>query len=111
MNGRHDRRVSDNLQTGPAGGSITSTSEVTFGTEVSGNISGLGISVHISKKSAKGYTLNVGANRRVYMAYRVCYRVETGTNEYYDAITGKVYSSSSYTVKVPQYGEYGLVNY
>ncbi len=45
------------------------------------------------------------------MAYRVCYRVETGTNEYYDAITGKVYSSSSYTVKVPQYGEYGLVNY
>lgn len=45
------------------------------------------------------------------MGYRVYYKVETGINEYYDIVTGKVIRSDSYTVKTPQYGEYKLINY
>lgn len=103
------KRVSDNLVTGPAGGSISSTVTVTFGTIVIGNISNLGINANVSISNSKNYTLNVGANKRVYMAYRVYYKVENGTREYYDMITGKVISSNTYTVKTPQYGEYFLV--
>lgn len=83
---------------------------VSFGTEVSGNIAYLGISTNISKKSEIAYTLNVGANKRVYMAYRVLYKVETGKRECYDITTGKVVSQNFYTVKTPQYGEYKLIN-
>lgn len=56
-------------------------------------------------------TLNVGANKRVYMGYRVYYAVEKGTRELYDVVTGEVLRSYSYTVKVPQYGEYKLITY
>lgn len=42
---------------------------------------------------------------------RVYYKVETGINEYYDIVAGKVIRSNSYTVKKPQYGEYKLINY
>lgn len=103
------KRVSDNLVTGADGGSISSTVTVTFGTIVSGNIANLGISTNTSISSSKNYTLNVGANKRVYMAYRVYYKVEHGTREYYDMITGEVISSNTYTIKTPQYGEYYLV--
>ncbi|CUM80041.1 hypothetical protein GMB34_00595 [Turicibacter sanguinis] len=105
------KRVSDNLKTGPEGGSISANKSVSFGTEVSGNISQLGIATNISLSSSKEYTLNVGANKRVYMAYRVKYKVETGTREMYDMVTGRVISSNTYTVKTPQYGEYALLNY
>lgn len=105
------KRVSDNIHTGNAGGSISSNKSVTFGCSVSGNINGLYISTNGSVSSSIGYTLNVGKNKRVYMGYRVYYKVEKGINEYYDIVTGKVIRSNSYTVKTPQYGEYKLINY
>lgn len=55
--------------------------------------------------------LNVGSNKRVYMAYRVYYDVETGIIEYYDIANGNVIERNSYTIKIPKYGEYNLVNY
>lgn len=106
------RRVSDNISTyGISGGSISSTKTTTFGTEVSGDIYGLGISLSGSVSNQIGYTLNVGPNRVVYLGYRVYYKIEKGTRQYYDLATGKVISSNSYTVKFPQYGQYGLLNY
>lgn len=105
------KRVSNNIQTGSEGGSITATESVSFGTSVDGNISGVGILTNVSVDSAVGCTLNAGANERVYMGFRVYYKVETGINEYYDAVTGEVIRSNRYTVKTPQYGEYKLINY
>lgn len=105
------RRVSDNLVTDSEGGSISASKSVTFGTEVSGDITGINISTSASITSEIGYTLNVGANKRVYMGYRVYYAVEKGTRELYDVVTGEVLRSNSYTVKVPQYGEYKLIIY
>ncbi|MFG3435385.1 hypothetical protein [Lysinibacillus fusiformis] len=104
------KRASDNITTGEGGGSITATKSVTFGTDVSGAIDGLGISTSKSITSSIGYTLNADPNKTVYMGYRVYYKVETGTREYYDLVTGKVLKSNSYTVKVPQYGEFKLIN-
>lgn len=105
------KRVSDNLVTDSEGGSISTSKSVTFGTEVSGDIYGLNISTSASITSEIGYTLNVGANKRVYMGYRVYYAIEKGTRELYDIVTGEVLSSNTYTVKVPQYGEYKLITY
>ena len=105
------KRVSDNIQTGRAGGKISSNRSVTFGVDITGNILGLGIATRTSISSQKGYTLNVGPNKRVYMGYRVKYKVETGINEVYDVVTGKVIRKNRYTVKTPQYGEYKLINY
>lgn len=105
------KRVSDNVITNNSGGSISATKSVTFGTEVSGNISGLGISVNASVSSEIGHTINVDPNKRVYMGYRVRYEVERGTREYYDIVTGKVIRSNKYTVKKPLFGEYKLINY
>lgn len=105
------KRVSDNLITSDAGGELSSTKSVTFGTEVTGSISSLGISTSASLTSEIGYTLNVGANKRVYMGYRVRYEIETGTRECYDIVTGKVIDHNDYTVKTPIYGEYKLINY
>ena len=45
------------------------------------------------------------------MGYRVYYKVETGINESYDVVTGKVIRLNSSTVKTSQYGEYKLINY
>ncbi|MFT4400798.1 hypothetical protein ACMX2I_12365 [Bacillus sp. SW14] len=105
------KRVSDNIATGSKGGSITANKTVTFTTTVSGTISGLGISTAGSVASSKGYTLNVGANKRVYMAYRVRYNVEEGYNCRKDIVTGKCVSKKKYVVKKPMYGEYALKNY
>lgn len=105
------KRVSDNLVTGKAGGSITSNRSVTFSTNVSGDISGLGISTSGSISSSIGYTLNAGANKRVYMGYRVRYRVEEGYNCIVDVATGRTISKKKYVVKRPIYGEYKLINY
>ena len=69
------------------------------------------INVGGSISSTVGYTLNAGANKRVYMAYRVKYNVETGVNHRVDIVTGKTVSKSNYTVKKPMYGEYKLINY
>ncbi|MFE5429154.1 hypothetical protein [Peribacillus simplex] len=104
------KRVSDNLTTGKAGGSISSTKSVTFNTSVTGSIYGLGISTGASKTSTVGYTLNVGANKRVYMGYKVRYSVEEGENHKVDIVTGKTISKSKYKVKKPKYGEYKLIS-
>lgn len=103
------RRISNNLKTGSKGGSISSTTATTFKTDVSGNISGINVSLGGSKSSSKGYTLNVGANQNVYMGFRVRYAVESGIREKYDFTTGKVYERNSYKVRKPQYGEYALI--
>ncbi|MED4135931.1 hypothetical protein P4668_26470 [Priestia megaterium] len=105
------KRVSDNISTGSKGGTINATKAVTFSPTVSGNISGLNISLGGSKSSSVGYTLNAGANKRVYMGYRVKYSVEKGENHRVDVVTGKTVSKSNYTVKKPMYGEYKLLNY
>lgn len=105
------RRISDNLKTGAAGGSISATKTTTFGVSVSGDISGINVNASGSVSSAKGYKLNVGANKRVYLGYRTRYAVETGKREQYDLETGKVYRTNNYTVKRPLYGEYALINY
>lgn len=104
------RRVSDNLRTGSKGGSITSNRSVTFSPVISGSISGINVSTGSSKTSSVGYTLNVGANKSVYMGYRVRYEVERGTRVRTDVVTGKK-TRNSYTVKRPLYGEYRLLSY
>lgn len=103
------KRVSDNMKTGSKGGSITSNKSAKFTTVVSGGIAGLNFSFG-SKSSSIGYTLHVPANSRKYMAYRVKYRVETGTRVRTDIVTGKKVKNK-YTVKNPQHGEYKLLNY
>lgn len=105
------KRVSDNIITNSKGGSITATKSVTFGIVVSGNIYGLNISTSAKVCSKRDYTLNVGANKHVYLGYHVHYKIEKGTRELYDIVTGKVVSKNEYTVKTPQYGEYKLINY
>lgn len=106
------RRVSDNLDTrNSSGGSITSNRTTTFTTAVSGSIAGLGINTSASVSSQVGYTMNVGPGKLVYLGYKVYYKVEKGTRQTYDSLTGQVISSNAYTVKVPQYGTYALLNY
>lgn len=106
------KRASDNLSTyGTSGGTITATKETTFGAEISGNIYGIDVSVSGSVTNNIGYSVSIGPNRVVYLGYKVYYKVEKGTREYYDLVTGKVMSSNSYTVKVPQYGQYSVLNY
>lgn len=106
------RRVSDNINTnGTSGGSISANKLTTFAVTVSGSIDGLGLSTTKTVSNSIGYTLSVGANRVVYLGYKAYYKVEKGTREYYDTVTGKVISSNSYTIKYPQYGQYALINY
>lgn len=101
-------RVSDDLTTGPNGGSISCIEEVELFGSVSGNIKGISVSFGGSKKSEVGYTLHVGPNQTRHMVFRVRYAVESGTREGYDAITGKVISRNSYTAKKVENGEYAL---
>lgn len=104
------KRISDNLNTyNSSSGSITATKTASFGVTVSGSIQGLGISSAKTLTSTKSYTLNVPKNKIVYMGYKVRYKVENGTREYYDVTTGKVISSNKYTVKTPIFGEHKLV--
>lgn len=77
---------------------------------MSGNIKGIPVTVGGSISSTVGYTLNVPANKTVYMGYRVKYSVEEGTREMIDLVTGKVVSSNTYVVKNPKFGEYKLID-
>lgn len=43
------------------------------------------------------------------MAYRAYYKAETGIRELYDIVTGKVLRLKTYTIKIPQYGDYKLI--
>lgn len=65
------KRVSDNVVTTNNTGSISSDRSVTFKTDVTGTISGLGISTGTAITSSVGYRLNVPKNSRVYLGYRV----------------------------------------
>lgn len=103
------KRVSDNLSTGSEGGTLIATKTVTFGTEISGSTVGLPSSGNASISSSIGYSLNVGPYQRVFMGYRVYYKIEKGTREFYDVVTGEILQTNKYTVKIPQYGEYALI--
>lgn len=103
------KRVSDNMTVGKAGGTIHCQKSVSFGTVVSGTISGLGISTSATKSTTVGYSINAAPNSTSYMAYRVKYNVEKGTRVVYDAVTGKTISTNKYTVKKPSIGEYKLI--
>lgn len=100
------RRVSDNFY-GP--GSVTANRETTFNTIVSGGWQYLGFSTTVSKTSSKSYTLQATKAQRVYMGYRVKYRVETGFRV--GKIGTREISREAYTIKIPQYGEYKLLDY
>lgn len=104
------KRVSDNIHTGSAGGSISCTQSVSFSANVTGNVYGISIDVGNTLSSTIGYTLNAGPNVTVYMAYRVKYEIETGTRYVYDAETGKLVSQNPVTIERPLYGEYKLLN-
>lgn len=105
------KRVSDNISTGKKGGSISANRSVSFTAGVSGDVRGINVSASGTVSSSIGYTLNAGANQRVYLAYRALYSVERGTREVYRTASGKVQSSNSYTAKKPLYGEYKLIKY
>ncbi|WLR44433.1 hypothetical protein LC087_18800 (plasmid) [Bacillus carboniphilus] len=105
------KRVSDNLKTSSKGGSLTANKSVSFSTQLSGAWRFLNLSLGGSVSSSKGYTLNVGPNKRVYMGYRVRYKTETGYRITYDKMTGRQYSKKKYTFKKPLHGEYALRNY
>lgn len=103
------KRVSDNITTGKAGGSILSTDEVSFETGVSGDVRGLNFSAGVTKTSSIGYTLNADPKTTSYMGYRVRYKVEEGENHYRDVVLGKTISKKKYKRKVPKYGDYKLI--
>ena len=104
-------RVSDNLVTSEAGGSLCCDRSITISASISGNTSNINVTASGSVSTSIGYTLNVGPNKRVYMGYRVYKYIERGTREYYNQYNGQVLSSNSYTAISPQYGEYVLINY
>lgn len=104
------KRVSDNLNTYYTGstGQIYSDRQATFGTVLSGGYGSLGFSYNKSITSTIGYMLNVPKNSRVYLGYRVLYNVETGTRV--TKIGTAIRSRDKYTIKVPMYGEFKLLN-
>lgn len=105
------KSISDVLNTSnSSGGSITASKSVSFKVDVSGAIHGLGLTTTGSMSSTKNYTLNVAKNKRVYLGYRVKYKIETGTREQYDITNGKVRTSNKYTIKTPIQGEHKLLN-
>lgn len=105
-------RVSDNLATGPEGGSLTSNRGVSYSTQVLyGDVTRISVSIGKTVSSSIGYTLNVGGNQTVYMGYKAYMLTETGTREKYIIGSGIVVESNTYKVQIPQYGQYGLINY
>lgn len=106
-------RVSQNLNTNPPsnGGTITSDRTKTFSTNVSGEYRNLGFDIGKSVSSTIGHSLNVEPNKRVYMAYKVRYKVETGTRLKISNLTLRVVSRDRYRVETPMYGEFVLLNY
>lgn len=108
-------RVSDNIYTSSAGGSISCNQSRSFGASISGDVSFINVSASGSVSSSIGYALHVGPYQQVYMGYRVMYKVERGTREKYCSAIGCEGSppveSNNYIAKSPQYGEYALINY
>lgn len=102
-----NHRVSDNLN-GIAGDTITSNKGITFSTSVSGDITGLNISVSGEITSDVGYTMQLPTNGNYHMEYRVKYRIERGTRVS-KTVTGAILGRNEYVVKSPLYGEFSLV--
>lgn len=102
-------RVSNNLTTGPAGGSISCTISKKISFESDGSILGLSFNILASVSSDKGYTLNVGANQSAYMGFRARFSVEEGIRQTVSVITGQILSENTYVAKTPLYGDYILV--
>lgn len=102
-------RVSDNVYVGKGEtGTISANRSVTFSTQVSGNISGLGISASTTVTSTLGYTLSSQNEGTWYLATKPYYKVERGTRVYVNNTTGAK-TETNYTVKVPQYCTYALL--
>lgn len=104
------KRVSENITTGKAGGSISATKTESFTVQITGPVNGIDVSTGKTLSSSVGYTLNADPNKSVYMGFRVKYKVESGTHVTTDIATGKV-TKKAYTVKVPMFGDYKLINY
>lgn len=103
------RRVSSNLEAGPAGGTLYCDTVTTFTFEFTGEISELGFAVGTELSSSVGHSINVPANRTAYLGYKVMWYIEEGIREKRSAISNQVLSENTYTVKIPQYGQYGLI--
>lgn len=101
------KRVSDNVYAGAAGGSISSSDQVTFQTTASGAYSGLGFSFSKSLSSTLGYTLNLAPYQKAYMGWKVMNKVERGTRV--TKMGSNIISRDTYVVKIPQYGQYALL--
>lgn len=71
-------RISDDLKTGPAGGTIVANKTITLSGGTTGNVSGISVQSGKSTSSSIGYSLNVGGNKTAYIGYRAVYRVERG---------------------------------
>ena len=103
------KRVSDDLKTGSAGGSISVNNSVSISGGTTGNVYGISVQSGKSTTSSVGYTLNVGPNKTAYVGYRAVYRVERGIREVYRTGSGIIETSNSYTAKLVTNGEYALI--
>lgn len=103
------RRISDDLETGPAGGSLVANKTTTFKSSASGAYNLLGLDIGASASSTKGYILNVAGNKKQYMGYRARMEEEKGTRVRTDVVTGQKVRQS-YTFNKVLYGRYGLLN-
>lgn len=103
------QRVSDDIKTGPAGGTISVNNSVTLSGGTTGNVYGISVQSGKSTTSAVGYSLNVGGNKTAYIGYRAVYRVERGIREVYRTGSGIIENSNSYTAKLVTHGQYALI--
>ena len=103
------RRVSHNLTTGAAGGSITCSESETFSVTFSGEVYGLSFNTEGTIESSEDYTLEVPPYQSVYMGFRARILVEEGIRQKVSVITDQVLSENTYVARIPQYGEYALL--
>lgn len=101
-------RVSSNVYVGRGETcTISADRSVTFSTQVSGNISGLGISTSTTVTSTLGYPLSTSNVGTWYLAAQPYYKVERGIAVYVNNTTGHK-TETAYTVKIPQYCTFAL---
>lgn len=103
-------RVSQNIviKKGQSG-SISSTSDTSFGVVITGNVANLGFSTNASLSSTIGYSLSVNTPGTYYMAYRAMYNYESGIRYKRSGWSGLVMEKNNYTIGIPEYGEYTLI--
>lgn len=106
------KRVSDNVVTKNYTGSVTANKSVTYSASISGSATWADVGIGSSKSSSKSYTMNVPKNSRVFLGYRMKYKVERGKKCRAHVISKKCTTKgTSYTIKRPSLGEYALRNY